>query len=61
MKELAVLYFPNSSARSASCQLRRWMHEEQLAAKLRDAGYHTGQKILTPRQVAILVDHLGEP
>ncbi len=61
LQELAMLYFPNSTPQSASNQLKKWMKKEPLQAKLLDAGYTSGQKILTPRQVEVIVGHVGEP
>ncbi|MCD8269245.1 MAG: DUF4248 domain-containing protein [Parabacteroides sp.] len=61
-KELAVLYFPDSTPKSASSQLALWIwRDEELLADLQKAGYRKGQRIYTPRRVAVLVDHLGEP
>lgn len=61
LQELAMLYFPNSTPQAASNQLKKWMSKEKLLAKLVEAGYEAGQKILTPRQVEIIVGHVGEP
>lgn len=61
LQELAMLYFPNSTPQSASNQLKKWMMKGQLPAKLHDAGYTPGQKILTPRQVEVITGHVGEP
>lgn len=61
LQELAQLYFPGNTPQSASAQLKKWMRNDQLHAKLTEAGYHSGQKLLTPRQVEIIVNHLGEP
>lgn len=61
LQELAILYFPNSTPQSASNQLKKWMNKEKLLAKLINAGYEPGQKILTPRQVELIVEHVGEP
>lgn len=61
LQELAMLYFPNSTPQSASNQLKKWMNKEKLLARLKDAGYAAGQKILTPRQVELIVGHVGEP
>lgn len=61
LQELAMLYFPNSTPQAASNQLKKWMSKEKLLAKLVEAGYEPGQKILTPRQVSVIVDHVGEP
>lgn len=62
MQELALHYFPKSSPAAASTQFKKWINRSQeLKTRLTDAGYKSGQKLLTPRQVSILVSHLGEP
>lgn len=61
LQELAQLYFPGNTPQSASAQLKKWMKNDQLLTKLIEAGYRSGQKLLTPRQVEIIVTHLGEP
>ena len=59
--ELALLYFPNILPKSASSQLSQWIRrDEELLADLLKAGYKKGQRMYTPRQVSILIDHLGE-
>ena len=35
--------------------------DEELLEDLKKAGYRKGQRMFTPRQVEILVDHLGDP
>ena len=60
--ELALLYFPKSSKNSASVQFRRWIKlNTNLKNELLSTGYKAGQKILTPKQVGILVSFLGIP
>ncbi|MEY8487215.1 DUF4248 domain-containing protein [uncultured Parabacteroides sp.] len=60
--ELALMYFKNIQPKSASTQLARWIRrDEELWEELLLAGYHKGQKVFTPLQTAILVDHLGDP
>ena len=60
--ELALLYFPNSSKRSASTQLGRWMRQnEKLKMQLCELGYRPRKKILTPSQVKLIVELFGEP
>lgn len=61
LQELAQHYFPGNTPASASAQLKKWIKIDKLHAKLTDTGYHSGQKLLTPRQVEIIVNHLGEP
>jgi len=60
--ELAQLYFPNHTKRSASAQLRNWIKENpRLIAELQAVGFYFGKKILTPMLVKIIVDLFGEP
>lgn len=61
IQELAQLYFPHIAPTSASVQLRKWISHPALYGQLAAAGYHRGQRILTPRQVEIIVRHVGEP
>mgnify|MGYP004647270535 FL=1 len=62
LQELAMCYFPYSSPKSASRQLKRWMmRAPRLMDALVAAGYHNGQRLLTPRQVHIIVDYLDPP
>jgi hypothetical protein len=60
--ELAQLYFPNVTKKSASVQLRRWIVKNQsLSIELIKLGFCKGQKLLTPLQVKSVIEHLGEP
>ena len=60
--ELAMLYFPNSTKKSASAQLGRWIRENQkLKNELTEMGLKPGKKILTPRHVKLIVELLGNP
>ena len=60
--ELARLYFPNVAKKSASVQFRRWIViNKQLEATLIATGFKPGQKLLTPKQVAIMFEFLGAP
>ena len=61
LKELAIMYFPNNTPQSAANMLKKWMNKKELMNKLEKSGYNQGQKILTPVQVAIIVEHIGEP
>jgi len=62
LQELALFYFPLSSPAAASCQFKKWINRsQQLKDNLTEAGYTNGQKLLTPRQVKLIVDHVGEP
>lgn len=60
--ELAMLYFPNSTKKSASAQLGRWIRgNENLKNQLTEMGLKPKKKILTPYQVKLIVEMLGEP
>lgn len=60
--ELACHYLPALNKKSASNQLRNWINKnEKLKLALSDAGVLNRQKIFTPKQVRIILDHLGEP
>ncbi|MBR5298037.1 MAG: DUF4248 domain-containing protein, partial [Parabacteroides sp.] len=55
-------YFKHVLPKSASTQLRRWIkRDEELMEELILAGYKKGQRLYTPLQLAILIDHLGDP
>ena len=60
--ELAQLYFPNITKKSASWQLRLWINASKiLNEKLRVTGYVKGRRLLTPMQVGMIVGEFGEP
>jgi hypothetical protein len=59
--ELAMLYFPYSTKKSASVQFRKWIKKDPLITELIKYGFLPGNKILTPKQVLIITVHLGEP
>lgn len=62
VQELALCYFRNSMPNSATCQLKKWLvRNTQLMHDIELAGYVSGQKLLTPRQVGVIVYYLGEP
>lgn len=60
--ELAHLYNPNMPLVSAMRKLRSWIHRnKQLSAALIEAGENKRDHSYPPRQVALIVDYLGEP
>lgn len=60
--ELAQLYNPTLQPDSAARLLRRWVEKNTLLANaLQQSGYRSGQRKLTPLQVADIVRYLGEP
>ncbi len=61
-KELALLYMPDIAPRSASLQLGKWLRlNKDLHDALTANGWQQGARLLTPKQVGIIVQYLGEP
>lgn len=61
-QELAMLYFPDSDPRTATCHLMRWINRiPQLQKELFSTGYYKHSKFFTTRQVCAILDYLGEP
>ncbi len=61
-KELALMYFPDSSPRTAVNHLMAWIHRcSPLWEQLQTMDYYPNAKSFTPRQVRAIVEHLGEP
>ena len=61
-KELALMYFPDSSPRTAVSHLMNWIRRcTQLWELLQATGYIATNKDFTPRQVRAIVEMLGEP
>lgn len=60
--ELAHLYLPNITERSATNCLTRWINNHPvLRTELEATGLKPKQKMLTPLQVSIIIKYLGEP
>ena len=60
--ELALLYFPNSTKKSATTQFGRWLRQNKtLKEKLFRFGFKPRTKLLTPNQVKIIIELIGEP
>jgi hypothetical protein len=60
--ELAQLYFPNISKKSASAQLRRWIQASStVLPMLENIGYKPGIRLFTPAHVKVIVNEFGEP
>lgn len=60
--ELAQLYFPNISKKSATWQLRKWIVSDgNLCKSLLNSGYKKGARLLKPSQVRLIIDRFGEP
>ena len=62
-KELALLYFAYvTDSHAAVNRLMAWINRCQpLLSALHAAGYRKTTKVLSPREVTLIVDHLGEP
>ena len=59
---LALLYYPDHGYKRAVHLFRQELKENRgLLQALTDAGYHGNERILTPRQVQMIEEHLGEP
>ena len=62
MSDLAQLYFPDSTQRSATSQLHRWIVlNPELTAKLEELHFVPRQRALTPLQYEAVILFLGEP
>ena len=60
--EFAQLYFPGRTPVVAYKRMWEWIRTSRgLKAKLEAAGWVKFQKLYTPRQVAVLIDHLDQP
>ena len=60
--ELAQMYNPKVNPASASNMMRRWIQKSpSLKSELSNAGYRRFSKMLTPRQVLLIVEYLGDP
>ncbi len=61
-KELALMYFPDSTPRTAVNHLMAWIRRcTPLYQELLSSGYQTYCKGFTPRQMKAIVEYLGEP
>ena len=60
--ELAQLYFPSISKKSASAPLRRWIKmSKTVMPLLLNLGYKSGNRLFTPAHVKVIIDEFGEP
>ena len=60
--EFAQLYFPGRTPMVAYQRMWEWIRTSRgLKAKLEAAGWVKFQKLYTPKQVGVLIEHLGEP
>lgn len=60
--ELAQLYSPYTTPKTAVSKLNRWIkHKPGLSALLADSGLIPSAKCYTPAQVRLIVEAIGEP
>ena len=60
--QLANMYNPGVNTNSALKTLNRWIaRDSKLLAELQAARYYDKQRVLTPKQVEIIIKYLGEP
>lgn len=61
--ELALLYFPNALTQSgALSNLNFWIHRnKKLTKALQRCGMPPKSKSFSPKEVALIIDYLGEP
>ena len=61
--ELAMLYFPNAeTTKGALSNLSFWIRSnKKLVKELRKCGKPPKSKSYTPREVALIIHHLGPP
>lgn len=61
--ELALKYFPNClTAHGALSNLCYWIRRnKQLTAELQKCGMPPCSKTFSPKEVALIIDYLGEP
>ena len=61
-REIATLYFPDITPKSASEKLTSWINNcKPLVRRLSKTGYKSGTHTLSDRQISIIFDYLGEP
>lgn len=61
-QELAILYALDLTPESAGKRLSSWIRfNPKLTHELQESGWKKGQRVLTPLQVRIIIQYLGEP
>lgn len=60
--ELALMYSPNSTPKSANEKLHRWIKiKTTLSESLKGEGFYPGLRNLSPRMVEIIIEEIGAP
>ena len=61
-KQLATLYFPDTTPDTSVRHLFAWIKRcRPLMEQLLSLGYRPAQRVLSPAQVGVIIDFLGEP
>lgn len=61
-KELALMYFPQSTPHVAVNHLMAWINQApELLERLQAAGYQKTNKVFTPRQTRLILEEFGDP
>jgi hypothetical protein len=61
-EELAVMYHPHMEPKAAMKKMRQWINlNPELKKRMKEAQLCAQMHWYTPKQVAILVEFLGEP
>lgn len=61
-KELSILYAPGLTPHSSSRRLTQWVVvNKELYDRLIRSGWIKGARVISPLQVGIIVEYLGEP
>ena len=61
-REIATLYFPDMTPKSASEKLTSWINNcKPLVRRLSKTGYKSDTHTLSDRQISMIYDYLGEP
>ncbi len=60
--DLAQMYLPQTTPAVARRKLNEWIsRNNSLVCLLRQTGYTPCTRMLTPAQVRLIIEHLGEP
>ncbi len=60
--DLALMYHPGMSPRAAMGKMRRWInHNAELKRRLEQVQINILNHTYTPKEVAVIVEFLGEP
>ena len=61
-QELACMYFPEATPHTAVNRLTRWIRRcRPLRQQIRDCQLSKHAKFFTPKEVALIIEYLGEP